>query len=125
MLDNVSSDSNYIIMVRRFYLLGVIIALYLVLALGLHLIYGPSYPFLAGEDCWQPDGQGGWRAHGSPLDSAPTETSVEVPLLLNYLPIFVPALVLILFLFTPLRRHLDPPPSKTTSDTDTPPASDN
>ena len=107
-------------MVRRFYLLFVVIGLYLVLSLGLHLMYGPSYPFLAGEDCWMPDGQGGWRAHGSPLDQAPTEMSVEVPLLLNYLPIFIPALVLILFLFTPLRRHLDPIPPPAGEADDTP-----
>ena len=100
-------------MIKRFYLLGVVAGLYLILSLGLHLAYGPSYPLLAGEDCWQPNGQGGWRAHGQPQNPAPTEVSVEIPLLLNYLPIFVPALVLVLFVYTPLRKHLAeaPPPA--------------
>ena len=48
----------------------------------------------------------------------PTEPSIEIPLLLNYLPIFVPALVLILFFLTPLRRHIDALPIATASDTD-------
>ena len=111
-------------MIKRFYLLGVVIGLYLVLSLGLHLVYGSSYPFLAGEDCWLPDDQGGWRAHGSPSEAMPSEPSVSVPLLMNYVPLFVPALVLTLFWFTPLRRYLDPPPSDSSSDTDPPPVSD-
>ena len=106
-------------MIKRFYLLGVVAGLYLILSLGLHLAYGPSYPLLPGENSWQPDGQGGWRAHGQPLNPAPSETSVEIPLLLNYLPIFVPALVLVLFIYTPLRKHLKetpPPPANESPD---------
>ena len=91
-----------------FLLCGVVV-LFLGLSLALHLTYGSSYPFLAGEDCWQPDGSGGWMKHGSPADPAPSEPSVEVPLLLNYVPIFVPALLLILFMFTPLRHKLESP----------------
>ena len=109
---------------KRFLLLAIIIALYLVLSFGLNLVYGPSYPFLAGEDSWQPDGQGGWRAHGHPTDPTPGVPSVEVPLLLHYLPIFVPALVLILFVFTPLRHRLDPLSPPAASDTEEPLASD-
>ncbi len=100
---------------NRLLLLVGIIALYVATSLALHAIYGPSYPFLAGEDCWMPDSSGGWRAHGSPADSAPAESSVNVPLLLNYLPIFLPTLLLLMFWFTPLRRKLDPPAA--TSDT--------
>ena len=103
---------------NRLFLLIAVIALYLLTSVLLHAIYGPSYPLFAGEDCWIPDGTGSWRAHGSPSGPAPAEPSVNVPLLFNYLPIFIPALVLILFLFTPLRRHLDPTPSSTASDTD-------
>ncbi|MCX6834136.1 MAG: hypothetical protein NTW07_03215, partial [candidate division Zixibacteria bacterium] len=66
-------------------------------------------PFLAGEDCWMPDGAGGWLAHGHPADPAPAERSINVPLILQYLPIFLPALVLILFTLTPLRRKLEGP----------------
>lgn len=108
---------------KRFLLLAALIALFLAISFGLNLAYGPSYPFLAGEDCWQPDGQGDWLAHGQPTNPAPSVPSVEIPLLLHYLPIFVPALVLILFVFTPLRRHLDPPPAAA-SETDESVASD-
>ena len=106
---------------RLFLLLG-IIALYLLTSFALHAIYGPSYPFLAGEDRWVPDEHGGWHAHGSPAEPQPTEPSVEVPILLHYLPIFIPAIVLVLFMFTPLRRFIDPPakPSKPATYDETP-----
>ncbi len=103
---------------NRLFLLLAIVALYLLTSLGLNAIYGPSYPFLSGEDCWLPDGNGGWRAHGSPADPAPSEPSVNVPLLFNYLPIFIPAILLVLFLFTPLRRKLDPAVKKSDSEDD-------
>jgi hypothetical protein len=97
-------------------LLAGIIVLYLVSSLVLHLVYGPSFPFLPGEDCWMPDSQGGWRAHGNPSDPFPTEPSVNVPLLLTYLPIFLPGALLILFTLTPLRRRLETAPPSTTDD---------
>ena len=88
-------------------LLIVVILLYLIPSLILQAVYGPSYGFLSGEDRWQPDGSGGWVKHGHPADPAPTEPSVLVPIGVRYIPIFLPALVLILFLFTPLSRKLE------------------
>jgi len=86
-----------------------LIALYLILGGILQLTYGPSYGFFSGEDSWQPDGSGGWVKHGHPSGPAPEGPSVNVPILLNYLPIFVPGLVLAAFLFTPLSKKLQPP----------------
>lgn len=88
-------------------LLLVIIALYLVSSLVLSAVYGPSYGFLSGEDCWMPDGQGGWTQHGRPSEPEPSEPSVNVPFTVRYIPIFLPGLVLILFLFTPLSKLLE------------------
>ena len=87
-------------------LIGIIL-LYLMSSLILQGIYGPSYGFLAGEDCWVPDGQGGWVRHGNPADPQPEVPSVDVPLMARYVPIFVPALLLVLFMFTPLRKYVD------------------
>jgi len=87
-------------------LLGIII-LYLLSSLVLQGIYGPSYGFLAGEDSWVPDGQGGWVRHGNPASPQPEVPSVDVPLMVRYVPIFVPALLLVLFMFTPLRKYVD------------------
>ena len=94
---------------KKIFLLLGLIGLYLLASLGLYLVYGPSCPFLAGEDCWIPDGTGGWLAHGHPDDPSPTVSSTNVPIILQYMPIFMPALLLILFTFTPLRRKLDGP----------------
>jgi hypothetical protein len=88
-------------------LLIIVILLYLVPSLILSAVYGPSFGFLSGEDSWNPDGHGGWVQHGSPAGPPPTEPSVKVPFALRYLPIFLPGLVLILFLFTPLSRYVD------------------
>jgi hypothetical protein len=92
------------------WLLAGIIFLYLASALALQAIYGQSYGFLSGEDCWRPDGHGGWVKHGNPSDPPPAEASSNIPLLMNYLPIFLPGFLLALFLFTPLRHKLEPPP---------------
>ncbi len=94
-------------MQKQLILLAAIIVLYLASSLVLHIVYGPSFPFLSGEDCWVPDDQGGWLAHGHPADPQPAQPSVYVPLLLNYLPIFLPGALLILFTLTPLRRRLE------------------
>jgi hypothetical protein len=93
-----------------------IIALYLISSLALHLVYGPSFPFLSGEDCWMPDGQSGWRAHGHPSAPPPFEPSVNVPLLLTYLPIFLPGALLILFTLTPLRKMIETVPPATSEE---------
>jgi hypothetical protein len=89
-------------------LLGVVF-LYLASSLVLQAVYGPSYGFLQGEDGWIPDGQGGWGKHGNPATPPPGVPSVHVPLLVHYLPIFLPALLLVLFMFTPLRHYLEKP----------------
>ena len=93
-----------------------LILLYLIPSLILQAVYGPSYGFLAGEDCWQPDGQGGWVKHGQPTDPPPAQPSVVVPLGVYYIPIFLPGLVLILFLFTPLSRRLESRPDAAEDD---------
>jgi len=92
-----------------------LIVLYLILGGALQLTYGPSYGFLSGEDSWQPDGTGGWVEHGKPSGPAPTEPSVNVPIMVRYVPIFVPGLVLAAFLFTPLSKKLQPPKPPTES----------
>jgi hypothetical protein len=89
-----------------------VVLLFLIPSLILEAIYGPSYGFLAGEDCWQPDGSGGWVKHGQPSMPPPDEPSVEVPMGVRYIPIFLPGLLLFLFLFTPLSRHIDTPARK-------------
>ena len=87
-------------------LVGVII-LYLVPSLILQGLYGPSYGFMSGEDSWVGDGHGGWIKHGNPDSPAPESPSIEVPVGVRYIPIFLPAALLIAFLFTPLRRKLE------------------
>jgi len=88
-------------------LLVILIALYFGTSFVLNLIYGDSFPFLAGEDYWEPDSNGGWVMHGYPSSEMPEESSVNFPIIIHYLPIFVPALVLIIFLFTPLGKLLE------------------
>lgn len=94
-----------------FLLIGVIL-LYLVPSLTIKAVYGPSYGFMRGEDCYIGDGNGGWVKHGSPEGPPPDVPSVEVPLMVGYVPIFLPGLLLILFLFTPLSKCLEPAPTK-------------
>jgi hypothetical protein len=93
----------------RVLLLIALVLLYLIPSLVLQAVYGPSYGFLSGDDRWEPDGSGGWVMRGSPTDPMPDEPSEYIPILLLYLPIFLPAFVLILFLFTPLSRKLESP----------------
>jgi len=96
-------------MKKNMYLLLGVVLLYLIPTLILSGIYGPSYGFMSGEDSWIPDGHGGWVQHGKPTDPQPTEPSVEVPVAVRYIPIFLPGLLLILFLFTPLGKKLEEP----------------
>lgn len=91
-------------------LLLAVAGLYLIPTLALQGIYGPSYGFMNGDNCWLPDGDGGWKAHGDPIYSQPTEPSVEVPIAVRYLPIFLPALLLMMFMFTPLRKYVESEP---------------
>jgi hypothetical protein len=92
---------------NAFLLLLGIVFLYLLSSLILQGIYGPSYGFLQGEDRWIPDGQGGWLRHGNPAGPQPEVPSVDVPLMVRYIPIFLPAILLFLFMFTPLRKYVD------------------
>ena len=101
-------------MKNRFYLLIALVLLYLIPALILQAVYGPSYGFMSGEDRWIPDGRGGWEMYGHPTDPMPQVPSENIPLLLPYLPIFLPAFLLIIFLFTPLTRKLEVPQPKPT-----------
>jgi hypothetical protein len=89
-------------------LIGMIL-LYLIPSLVLQAVYGPSYNFPPSEDRWMPDGEGGWVKHGNPATPKPETPSVEVPVWAYYLPIFLPSFLLILFMFTPLRKHLEKP----------------
>lgn len=89
-------------------LIGIIL-LYLIPSMVLQGIYGPSYGFLSGEDSWIPDGNGGWKKHGEPNSPAPQQPSVNIPIYVRYIPIFLPGLLLILFLFTPLAKSLESP----------------
>ena len=92
---------------KNLILLIALVALYFLTSAVLFGIYGPSIGFVEGEDRWEPDGNGGWVAHGHPDDPQPTVPSENVPLLAYYLPVFIPAFVLALFLFTPLGRKLE------------------
>lgn len=108
-------------MKARVLLLVALVLLYLIPSLILQAVYGPSYGFLSGEDRWMPDGSGGWVMRGTPTEPMPQEESRYIPILLVYLPIFLPAFVLILFLFTPLSRMLELPPRASESTTEKPP----
>lgn len=85
----------------------VVVALYLGASLAIHGLYGDSFPFMPGESYWEPDGQGGWTAKGSPTTPQPEGESVLVPLPMYYIPIMLPGLFLFLVLFTPLGKKLD------------------
>lgn len=95
---------------KNLYLLAGIIALYLISSFVLQGIYGPSFGFLNGEDSWIADGSGGWVKHGNPTGPMPVEPSVDVPIGVRYIPIFLPAAFLILFYLTPLSRKIEPLP---------------
>jgi len=106
-------------MKKNLYLLAGIIALYLISSLSLQGIYGPSFGFLNGEDSWVADSAGGWVKHGNPSGPMPTEASINVPLGVRYIPIFLPAALLILFYLTPLSRKIEPPLPQGRSDRET------
>ena len=80
------------------FLLLVATILFVVPSLILDAVYGPSYDFLSGEDCWVLDGNGGWVKHGNPADPPPQDLSVKVPFYLRCIPIALPVLLLIGFL---------------------------
>ena len=92
---------------KNIILIAVLVLLYFSVGYGLDFYYGDSYQFMAGENYWQPDGNGGWIEFGNPKDKMPTTISELPPLITLYLPFFIPAFVLILFMFTPLSKHLE------------------
>ena len=46
---------------------------------------------ISGEDCWMPDGKGGWVKHGVPAGPVPDYPSLitDTPVLVVLLPLFV------------------------------------
>ena len=94
-------------MKKNMILLLVLIVLYLGVGFTCKAIYGDSYPFLDGDHYWEPDGNGGWVAHGNPTTVMPETESELPPLITYYLPFFIPAFILVLFLFTPLGKLLE------------------
>lgn len=88
-----------------------VILLYLIPSIVLQTVYGPSYGFLSGENYWRPDGNFGWVETGHPAGSPPDQPSVNVPTAVRYVPIFLPAVLLILFLFTPMSKYIESRPA--------------
>ncbi len=72
-----------------------IVLLFLIPALILRAIYGPSYYFLSGHHCWMPDGNSGWVKHGPmlPNSTKPQEPSINIPLVVMYIPVLLPGLL--------------------------------
>jgi hypothetical protein len=105
-------------MKRHLLLLAGIILLYVASSLVLKGLYGDSYSFLEGNDYWRPDGKSGWVQVGEPTEPPPEQASRNIPILVLYLPFFLPAILLALFLFTPLKTKLDPPPADSPPETD-------
>lgn len=100
-------------------LIIVLALLYLIPALTLQFVYGPSYDLMGQYPGWEPDGARGWQPEGVfrandslPEVKPPTVVSYDIPPAFEYMPIFLPAIVLLLFLFTPMRRLIErqPPP---------------
>ena len=98
-------------------ILGVII-LYLVPSLLLQAVYGDSYGFMASEDCWIADGQGGWQMRGFPDSPRPDEPSQNVPVFLQIAPFILPLLLILLFLLSPLSSYMDREPKYDVSEFD-------
>ncbi len=96
-------------MLKTIIFIVAIILLFLIPTLILRAIYGPSYYSLSGEDCWIPDGIGGWTKHGVPSGSPPQELSIDIPLTVMYIPVLLPSLLtaflLCVFLSKKLKRR--------------------
>ena len=100
-------------------LLAGVALLWLLPSVVLKAIYGPSYTFPPTEDCWMQDGDAGWMPHGKPSGPPPSSPSVNVPVPLRYLPIFLPTILLLLFMFGPLSKKMqDPLPPDEDSEAD-------
>lgn len=94
-------------MKKSLIIIAAVILLYFGSSLAIHAVYGDSYPFMPGENRWEPDGQGSWTAIGNPTTPEPEGASELVPLPMYYIPILLPGLFLFLVLFTPLGKKLD------------------
>ncbi len=83
-----------------------IILLFLIPALILRAIYGPSYYFLSGHHCWIPNGNGEWVKHGPMLtnDTEPHEPSIKIPFVVMYIPVLLPGLLTIFILCMSLSK---------------------
>ena len=90
-------------------ILGLIL-LYLLPSLLLQAVYGDSYGFMAPDNFWTPDGQGGWQMKGFHDTPMPTEPSLNVPVFLQIVPFLLPLLLLLLFLLSPLSSFMDREP---------------
>jgi hypothetical protein len=83
---------------RKYALLMLVaVILFVVPSLILDAVYGPSYGFLSGEDCWVADGSGGRVKHGNPDDPPPQPASVNVSCFERSIPVALPILYLIVF----------------------------
>jgi hypothetical protein len=51
-----------------------------------------------------PEGNGGWVKHGAPGGSPPQEQSVNIPLVIMYIPILLPSLVTVSILCISLSK---------------------
>ena len=90
-------------------LLAAVAGLYLLPSIAIKAVYGPSYNFPPSEDCWMPDGSAGWVRHGAPTGPPPSSPSVNVPMAVHYLPIFLPGVLLALFMFGPWSKKMQEP----------------
>lgn len=66
-------------------------AIIIVLVLFSFLFSAVFLKAISGEDCWMPDGKGGWVKHGVPAGPAPDYPSPikDTPIIVGLLPIFV------------------------------------
>lgn len=91
-------------------LLVLVFVSFLIPALILRAIYGPSYYFLSGHDCWMPDGDGGWVKHGVLDGPPPQEASINIPLLVMYIPVFLAVIMAacLFYIFVKASRRPNP-----------------
>jgi hypothetical protein len=73
----------------------------------LEISYGPSYNFLSLDNHWVPDGSGGWKAEGFPIERRPDVKSDNIPILLRAMPFVFPILLIALYLLSPLAQLVE------------------
>ena len=94
-------------MKKNLIFLAILILLYLIPSLILQGVYGDSFGLWKGSERWYPDGNGGWEKQGEPNYLMPKGPSEVVPIGLQFLPLLLPGIVLMLVLLTPLSRVLE------------------